>query len=170
MFKAIRAFTKYGREQRTVKEYDTAEKATTYARRYSTSGNFIKCEVFDEKGTLIFRITPEGEETITPKNEETQTAAEPEKEQTELFTPGGEVAVKIRMTGEERKKGRICHFKTETEAFRYAKKKALKCGNFIAEMVVYRKDKTLAIWNGGGWNWFVQPKKRDPCRKNARAT
>ena len=168
MFKAIRAFTKYGREQRTVKEYETAEKATAYARRYSTSGNFIKCEVFDENGALIFRITPEGEETITPKKEE-PVAAEPKVEQPELFTQEGEVAVKIHMVGESRKKGRICHFKTETAAFRYAKKKLIKCGNFITEMTVYRGDKTLAIWNGG-WDWLIKPKKRDPCRKNARAS
>lgn len=168
MFKAVRNFTKNGKEQQTVKEYETANKAIAYARRYSNTNNFIKCEVFNEHGGVLFSITKMGKATET---ETTPKAEEPKVEPTELFTPeNGDVTVKIHMDGESRKKDRICSFKNEKAAYRYIKKK-VNSGIFISDLTVYRGDKILLEWDKRGWRWsVVPPRKRDPCRKNARAT
>ena len=65
MFKAIRRWRRGGKMQTVVHKYPTREKAIAYARRYvgeGGSGGF--CEVQDEDGNRVYRLSAEGKENF----------------------------------------------------------------------------------------------------------
>ncbi len=65
MFKAIRRWRRGGKMQKAVHQYPTREAAIAYARRYvgeGGSGGF--CDVLDEDGNRVYRLTADGTENF----------------------------------------------------------------------------------------------------------
>ena len=46
------------------REYETRDAAIAYARRYSKMNGFIRCDVLDEDGNRVYRLTADGTENF----------------------------------------------------------------------------------------------------------
>ena len=64
MFKAIRRWRRGGKMQKAVHQYSTRDAAIAYARRYSKMNGFIRCDVLDEDGNRVYRLTADGTENF----------------------------------------------------------------------------------------------------------
>ena len=65
MFQVLRYLQyKNGKQRVTTHGYLAREEAIFYARRYSKMSGFIRCDVLDEDGNRVYRLTADGTENF----------------------------------------------------------------------------------------------------------